>query len=241
MRSPLEQFKIVPYIRIYNNYYDFTISNYTFFLILSIIISIYFIYNRNNIISNKKEKIGELIYIKIEEIIKDMIGKTKYIPIIYSIFIMILINNIIGLIPYSFTITSHIIYTIYMSITIIIGITILGIRKHKWKFINLFVPSGLSNSSSTKYIIPLIFIIEIISYLSRIISLSVRLTANMISGHLLLHIITNFGIHLSIFLFFIPIFLLFPIYILEFAVCLIQSYVFTILFVSYIKDVEYLH
>lgn len=239
MYSPLEQFKAIANNRIYNNIYDISISNYTIYTIISIIISIYIIYNKRNIISNRREKIGEIIYIRVEEIIKDMIGETRYIPMIYSIFIMILINNIIGLIPYSLTITNHIIYTIYISSTIMIGVTIRGIIKHRIKFFNLFIPSGLTGN--TIYIIPLIFIIEIISYVSRVISLSVRLSANMISGHLLLHIITNFGIHLSIYLSIIPILLLFPIYILELAVCIIQSYVLGILIVSYIKDVEYLH
>lgn len=239
MYSPLEQFKAIPSYRLYNNLYDLSISNYTIYTILSIIICIYIIYNSNKIISNRREKIGEILYNKVEEIVIDMIGITKYIPIIYSIFIMILINNIIGLIPYSLTITNHIIYTIYMSTTIIIGITIRGIQKHGIGFLRLFIPSGLTGN--TIYILPLIFIIEIISYISRIISLSVRLSANMISGHLLLHIITNFGIQLSIYICIIPILLLFPIYILELAVCIIQSYVFAILIVSYIKDVEYLH
>lgn len=239
MYSPLEQFKAIYIYRIYNNIYDITISNYTIYSILSIIIGIYIIRNSKKIISSRREKIGELLYKRIEEIIIEMIGKTKYIPMIYSIFIMILINNIIGLIPYSLTITNHIIYTIYISSSIIIGITIRGIEKHRIKFFRLFIPSGLTGN--TVYILPLIFIIEIISYISRIISLSVRLSANMISGHLLLHIITNFGIHLGILFSIIPILLLFPIYILEFAVCLIQSYVFAILIVSYIKDIEYLH
>jgi ATP synthase subunit 6 len=241
MNSPLEQFKLVPYIRLYNNYYDLTISNYTYFLFISTIFALFIIYNSKYIISNKREKIGEILYIKIEEIIRDMIGKTKYLPLIFSLFIFVLLNNLLGLIPYSFTVTSHIIYTGFMSLSIIIGITILGFSKHKWNFFSLFVPAGLSQSSSTKYIIPLIFIIEIISYISRIISLAVRLTANMISGHLLLHIITNFGVHISLLLFSLPLLLLFPIYILEFAVALIQSYVFIILTISYIKDIEYLH
>lgn len=239
MYSPLEQFKVIPNIRLFNLNYDLTISNHTIFNIISILISIYIIYNTPGILSNKREIISKLLYIRIENIIREMLGKTKYIPLIYSIFIMILINNIIGLIPYSYTITSHIIYTIYISSIIIIGTTYIGIVKHKLNFYKLFIPSGLTGG--TIYIIPLIFIIEIISYISRIISLSVRLTANMISGHLLLHIITNFGIHLSIYLLVIPILLLLPIYILEFAVCIIQSYVFTILIISYIKDVEYLH
>lgn len=94
-----------------------------------------------------------------------MLGITRYIPFIFSIFILILINNLIGLIPYSYTITSNLIYTIYISTTIIIGITIRGITKHNIKFFLLFIPSGLSGN--TVFIIPLIFLIEFISYLDR--------------------------------------------------------------------------
>lgn len=238
--SPLEQFKLVPYIRIYNNYYDISLTNTTVYILISGIIGMYIMNSRNRIISNRIERIGEMMYMKVEEIIRDMIGKTKYIPMIISIFLFILISNLIGLIPYSFTTTSHIIITLLISMGVVIGITIIGIGKHKGEFINLFIPSGL-NQGFTKYIIPLIFLIEIISYLSRIVSLSVRLTANMISGHLLLHIVTNFGLHLSIFLYFLPILLLFPLFILELGVAIIQSYVITVLIVSYIKDVEYLH
>ena len=238
--SPLEQFKLVPYIRLYNNYYDLSITNSMIFLLFSSIIILSFFYNNNKIISNRIGILCELLYLKIEEIIRDMIGKTKYIPMIISIFLFTLVNNLIGLVPYSFTTTSHIIITWLISMTIVIGTTIIGISKHGRGFIRLFIPSGL-NEGVTKYIIPLIFIIEIISYLSRVISLSVRLTANMISGHLLLHIVTNFGLHLSLIFFFIPLLILFPLYILELAVAVIQSYVISVLIVSYIKDVEYLH
>lgn len=238
MYSPLEQFIVIPYIRIVDKYYDFTFSNMSIFIILSSIITYILLNSSDYIISNRKDRIVEILYIRIEETIREMIGKSKYLPLVLIIFTFIFINNIIGLIPYTMTVTSHIIYTLAFSLSIMIGTTIIGINKHGIKFFNLFIPSGLDNM---KFIIPFIFFIEVISYLSRIVSLSVRLTANMISGHLLLHVATNFGIHLSIFLFFIPIFLLFPIYILEFAVSIIQSYVFALLLVSYIKDVEHLH
>lgn len=240
MFSPLEQFKVIPYIRIYNNIYDISISNFTIFIFISFFIVIYIVYNNNYILSNNKERIGEILYIRIDEVVRDMLGISKYIPLLYSLFIFILINNLIGLIPYSFTVTSHIVYTLGISISLWIGVTIIGISKHGIRFILLFIPKGL-NKGAIKYIIPFIFIIEIVSYLSRVISLAVRLTANMISGHLLLHIITNFGLHLSIYLFFLPIIFLLPIYMLELGVCFIQSYVFTLLTISYIKDVEYLH
>ena len=168
-------------------------------------------------------------------------NKKKYIPILYTLFIFILINNILGLIPYSFTTTSHIIINITMSLSIMIGITLIGFNKYSYKFFKLFIPSGLSKGP-TKYIIPLIFCIEFISYLSRIISLSVRLTANMLSGHILLNLISSYGFKLFFpFLFFIPILILLPFILLELGIALIQSYVFTVLTCAYIKDVEQLH
>ena len=147
-----------------------------------------------------------------------------------------------------------------MSLSIIIGITIIGFKKYSFKFFKLFIPSGLSNGP-TKYIIPLIFLIEFISYLSRIISLSVRLTANMLSGHILLNLISSYGYKLVLFfpfsptseldsiftyigytnLFLIPIFILIPFILLELGIAFIQSYVFTVLTCAYIKDVEQLH
>ena len=248
MRSPLEQFLIKPVVRISNQWVDFTITNSTIYTIIAIIIIIglYNInINTNYILKNRWGSIIETIYLKIEEIGKEMIpGEYKrYIPLIISIFMFILINNVIGLIPYSFTTTAHIIFTLTMSLTIMIGVTIIGITKHKFKFINLFIPQGL-NEGFIKFIIPLIFVIEILSYLIRVISLSVRLTANLMSGHTLLKIIANFGLKYSLsfpILLIIPIFLLCAIYILEIGVAIIQAYVFALLTTTYIKDTELLH
>lgn len=185
------------------------------------------------------------IYIKIEEIVKEMIPGEyrRYIPFSIIIFLFILTNNVIGLIPYSFTTTAHFIMTITMSLTIMIGVTIIGITKHKFKFINLFIPQGL-NEGFIKFIIPLIFFIEILSYLIRVISLSVRLSANLMSGHTLLKIIANFGLKYSLafpILLIIPIGLLIAIYLLEIGVAIIQAYVFTLLTTTYIRDTELLH
>lgn len=236
--SPLEEFNIYNILRLNSKYYDITISNMTIYLIIGgIIITSIKIINNNKIKNNKWRKTINIIYNKIEEMNKDFLKFTKYLPFILYIFIFIIINNLIGIIPYSFTTTSHFIITITMSLSIIIGITLIGFYKHSFKFFYLFIPSNLN----IKIIIPLIFIIELISYLSRIVSLSVRLTTNMISGHILLHLISSFGFLLPLFLSFIPLLLLFPFFILEIAVCLIQAYVFTLLTLSYIKDVYYLH
>lgn len=249
MFSPLEQFVIKPIVRIKNNWLDLTITNSTIFIIISIalILIIYNInYNNNNkIIKTRWGIVLENLYQGIEKIIKDIIPGIykKYIPFVIIIFLFILTNNIIGLIPYSFTTTSHIILTITMSLTIMIGVTIIGISKHKFKFFKLFIPNGL-NKGAIQLIVPLIFFIEVLSYLIRVISLSVRLSANLLSGHTLLKIVANFGLkisYLSSILLIIPVLLLSIIYLLEIGVAIIQAYVFTLLTTTYIKDTEFLH
>jgi ATP synthase subunit 6 len=160
-----------------------------------------------------------------------------YYPLIINLLIFILFNNLLGLIPYSFTSTSQIIITLLLSVSIIIGVTIIGIIKHKFKFIYLFIPKGLSI-----FITPIISFIEIISYLSRVISLSIRLTANMVAGHTILTIISSFGLYFSLsfnIFFLIPLLLI--ILILEIGVAIIQAYVFAILTTTYIKDSLFLH
>ena len=254
MYSPLEQFKIKPLIVLNNNFMDITISNSTIYMIISIIGVIIIIKGAEEERVIKESyiiNILEIIYKKTEEIIKEILGKgyNRYIPIVNSIFIYILINNVIGLIPYTFTTTSHIIVTITMSLTIMIGLTMLGIYKHSYKFLTLFIPKGL-NKGFTRYLIPLIFLIELISYISRIISLSVRLAANIMSGHILLKIIANTSITaitsinskiITILVIILPVILLCGLFILETGVAIIQAYVFTLLTITYIKDVELLH
>lgn len=248
MYNPLEQFTITPMIRIYNDWIDLTITNSTIMLLISVLTILLITNSYNNkIIVNKWQRFLELTFKAIQDIVVSMLpGKSneKYIPLIMNIFLFILLNNLIGLIPYSFTTTSHIAITLTLSLAIIIGVTFIGFRKHSIGFLKLFIPSGL-NKGFIKLLIPLIFVIELISYLTRIISLSVRLTANMMSGHTLLKIIANFGLQYTSFypyvFVLIPLIILIPVVILELGVAIIQAYVFTMLTASYIKDAELLH
>jgi ATP synthase subunit 6 len=253
--SVLEQFRINPLLRIYNNYMDLTITNSTIYILISIIliyimmkISLLAIKSRI-IINNNLFTLIKISFIKTESIIIDLMNNpiiaSKYIPFLLTLFLFILFNNFLGLIPYSFTTTSHIILTLFFSLSIMIATTYIGIKKHNLiKFLGMFIPKGL-NEGKIKYLIPLIFIIELISYLFRIISLSVRLTANLLSGHTLIKILSSFGLKYTFFkpyvLLLIPILILFFLFILEFAVSLIQAYVFTLLTTIYIKDAELLH
>lgn len=178
----------------------------------------------------------ELIYINIKNI-----GKF-YIPIIFNLFLFLLFCNLIGLIPYSFTITSHLIITFSLSLILFISFNIIGIQKHKYNFLNLLLPSG-----SNFLLIPLLIPIEFISYLFRLISLSIRLFANMMAGHTLVKVIATFTwlmVNNNLLFFithFIPLFLLILLISLEFGVAIIQAYVFTILICIYINDVLHLH
>lgn len=248
MYNPLEQFTITPMIRIYNDWIDLTITNSTIMILISVLTILLITNSYNNkIIVNKWQRFLELTFKAIQDIVVSMLpGKSneKYIPLIMNLFLFILLNNLIGLIPYSFTTTSHMAITLTLSLGIIIGVTYIGFRKHSIGFLKLFIPSGL-NKGFIRILIPLIFVIELISYLTRIISLSVRLTANMMSGHTLLKIIANFGLQYTYFypyvFVLIPLIILIPVVILELGVAIIQAYVFTMLTASYIKDAELLH
>lgn len=241
IRSPLEQFSIKNIIILKNDWIDISISNSNIIMMISIsIIIIIMKLNKNNkIITDKLSYIINKMIGLIINLLMDVltIKGNKYIPWLLTLFMFILMNNIIGLIPYSFTTTSQVIITTILSTTIMIGVTIIGFKNLKLNFFKLFIPSGIP-----KGIIPLIFMIELISYISRIISLSVRLSANMISGHTILSIISTFGYQLSILpqiIILIPIIGL--IYILEIGVAIIQAYVFVILTATYIKDTTELH
>src|SRR5690606_2194676 len=110
-----------------------------------------------------------------------------YFPFIYALFILILVSNLIGMVPYSFAVTSHFVLTFFLSFTIVLGATILGFQKHGLEFFSFFVPAGCPLG-----LLPLLVLIEFISYLARNISLGLRLSANILSGHMLLSILSGF-------------------------------------------------
>jgi F-type H+-transporting ATPase subunit a len=165
-----------------------------------------------------------------------------YFPFIYTLFIFILINNIIGLVPYSFASTSHFILTFSISFTIVLGATILGFQKYGFRFFSLFVPAGCPLG-----LLPLLVLIEFISYLSRNVSLGLRLAANILSGHMLLSILSGFTYNImnSGFVFFfiglLPLTFIMAFSGLELAIAFIQAQVFVVLTCSYIKDGLDLH
>lgn len=186
-----------------------------------------------------------MMYATIHSIVINQINTKKgqkYFPFIYAIFMFILINNLIGMVPYSFASTSHFILTFSISFTIVLGATILGFQKNKLQFFSLFVPGGCPLN-----LLPLLVVIEFISYLARNISLGLRLAANILSGHMLLSILSGFTYNimtssiLSFFLGILPLAFIIAFSGLELGIAFIQAQVFVVLTASYIKDSLDLH
>src|ERR1700694_2426091 len=187
----------------------------------------------------------ESLYATIHSIVTNQINSRSgqaYFPFIYTLFIFILINNLIGMVPYSFASTSHFVVTFALSFTIVLGATILGFQKHGLEFFSLLVPSGCPLA-----LLPLLVLIEFISYLARNISLGLRLATNITAGHMLLNILSGFTytIMTSGFIFFIlsliPLAFIIAFSGLELAIAVIQAQVFVVLTSSYIKDGLDLH
>jgi F-type H+-transporting ATPase subunit a len=181
--------------------------------------------------------LAELTYQFIARMVSDNIGKEgrPYFPFIFSIFIFVLFGNLIGMIPYSFTFTSHIAVTLTMAVFIFLLVTIVAVMKHGVKFFSFFLPEGVPIILS-----PLMVIIEVISYFTRPFSLSVRLFANMMAGHTLLKVIGGFVVPLGLFG-VVPIAGLVAVMGLEFLIAFLQAYIFTILTCIYINDAIHLH
>src|SRR6201994_4610627 len=187
----------------------------------------------------------ETIYDTVNNIVVNQINKTKgqeYFPFMYILFIFILINNLIGLTPYSFASTSHFVLTFSLSFSVVLGATILGFQIHTLKFFSLFVPAGCPLA-----LLPLLVIIEFISYLARNVSLGLRLAANVLSGHMLLSILSGFTykIMTSGILYFVlgllPLVFIIAFSSLELAIAFIQAQVFVVLSCGYTKDALELH
>jgi len=254
--SPLEQFEIVPFFNLKFSstlfgFFDFSITNQTFIIFLVIFITSFLYFSILSpktytlyMIPSRFQVFVEILYKIILSIVTSNVGKEgqAYFPLVFAIFFYILSFNLIGLIPYSFTITSHIIVTLSLSLFYFIGINIICIKKQGLKFFALFLPSGVSA------VLGLLLVpIEIISFIVKPFSLAIRLFANMMAGHALLKIIAGFAWNLMgcngllFFAHFIPFVVLIPLVGLEFVVAIIQAFVFTTLCTIYLNDSLNLH
>jgi len=248
INSPLEQFEVTSLLGINApifGYLNITLTNLALYsiLILFLIISLHIMGNNDaKVLSSKWSILLESLFTSINTMVKEQIGKEIYLPFIYSLFFFILIANLTGNIPYSYAITSSIIVAIGLSVTIFIAVTVLGLSIHRLHFFAYFIPSGTPLG-----LVPLLVLIELISYISRAGSLGIRLFANIVAGHTLLKILSTFlyqmfsGSIIIAILTFIPFSIFITLIGLELAVSFIQAYIFSILVCSYIKDALELH
>lgn len=249
--SPLDQFIIRNLFSIKADLLgnlQISLTNIGLYLMIStfIIFMLYTLATNFNITTpNRWSIFNETIYSTVYSIVINQINANKgqmFFPFIFSLFIYIVINNLIGLIPYSFAPTSHFIITFSISFAVVIGATILGFQIHNLKFFSLFVPSGCPLG-----LLPLLVLIEFISYLSRAVSLGLRLGANILSGHMLLNILSGFTYNIMnsgiifFFLGLLPLSFIIAFSGLEVAIAFIQAQVFVVLTASYTKDALDLH
>lgn len=246
--SPLEQFEVTSLIGlnapILGSFF-LSLSNLGLYvgIVVFLIVGLHIMGNNEfKLIPSKWSISLESIYVSIHTIVKDNVGHEIYFPFLYSLFMFILISNLNGNIPYGYTVTTSAIVSIGLSLMIFLGVTILGLSIHGLHFFSYFVPSGTPLA-----LVPLLVLIEIISYLARAVSLGVRLFSNIVAGHTLLKILSTFlyqGFVSSLIIFIVTLipFMIFVALIgLEIAVSIIQAYVFTILTCSYLKDSIELH
>jgi len=240
--NPMHQFnvhKIGPEIKISG--IDLSFTNASLFMLISaLLITIFLLFGtrEKKIIPSKMQLISEMLYNFIAKMISDTAGKKAkpYFPFIFSLFVFILFCNMVGMLPYSFTVTSHIIVTLTFALFIFIGVTILGFFIHGFKYLRIFVPQGVP-----LILLPIITVIEIISYLSRPVSLSVRLFANMMAGHTMLKVFGGFVISLGLVGGWLPLSFSVALTGLEILVAFLQAYVFAILTCIYLNDALNLH
>ncbi len=240
--NPMTQFnvyRIGPEIKIGS--LDISFTNASLFMIISTV-AILLIFNigskKNTLLPNKIQLLAELSYTFVSKMISDTAGsKAKpYFAFIFSLFMFVLFCNMFGMIPYTFTVTSHIIVTFVLAAFIFTGVTVIGFMKHGVGYLKLFVPSGVP-----AVLLPLIVVIEIISYLSRPISLSVRLFANMMAGHTMMKVFGGFVISLGLIGGWLPLSFSVALTGLEILVAFLQAYVFAILTCIYLNDALNLH
>jgi F-type H+-transporting ATPase subunit a len=238
--SPLAQFEIKELIPVKLGGVDISFTNSALYMAIALVLITAFLLlgtRSRSVVPGRWQVAAELSYEFIAGLIRDTIGAEgrKYFPFVFALFMFILFGNLLGMTPYSFTFTSHIIVTFALAFTIFIGVTVLGFVKHGMHFFSFFLPAG------TPWVMaPLLIPIEVISYLSRPISLSVRLFANMLAGHTLLKVIAGFVGVLGL-AGVLPLALVTVLTGLEILIAFLQAYVFAILTCLYINDALHLH
>ena len=242
--DPLHQFEIVRYLDVRVEGLDFSFTNSSLWMALAVAASYFLIMagtRQHAMVPGRLQSVVEMLYEFVAGIVRDSAGKEgmRFFPLIFTLFIFILIGNMLGMVPGSFTSTSHIIVPFVMAFAVFIGVTVLGFVIHGARFLTFFVPHG-----APKAMLPLLVPIEILSYCVRPISLSVRLFVNMMAGHTMMKVFAAFVVSLGSY-YVLP--GIFPLAIavaltgFEIAVAFLQAYIFTVLTCIYLNDAIHMH
>jgi len=240
--DPIHQFQISKLIPIEIGGLDFSFTNSSLFMVATAVGAGAFLYlttSSRGLIPSRLQSVSEMSYEFVANMLRDAAGSQgmKFFPFVFSLFMFVLVANLLGMFPYFYTITSQIIVTFALALLVILTVTIYGFARHGLHFLHLFVPAGVPGA-----LVPLVAPIEVISFLSRPISLSVRLFANMLAGHITLKVFAGFVVSMSamgaagMFGAVLPLGMTVALTALEFLVAFLQAYVFTLLTCMYLND-----
>jgi len=238
--SPLHQFVIERLVPLHVGGLDLSFSNSALFMAISVAVITAFLtlsMSGAKLVPTRWQSAAELSYEFIANMIRDNVGGAgkAYFPFVFSLFMFVLFGNLIGMVPYSFTYTSHIAVTFALAAFIFIGVTLIALARHGWHFFTFFAPKGMP------LVLQMLLVpIEVISYLIRPMTLSIRLFANMMAGHTMLVIFAGFVVAMGVFG-ILPLALNVFFILLELLVAVLQAYVFTILTCIYLHDAIHLH
>ena len=228
--DPIHQFEIKNIIDLG----PFSLTNSGLWAIIAVLcVAALFLLAPKNLIPSRLQSVAESVYEFIDDMTKEVLHENArtYFPFVLTLFTFILFCNVLGLIPYSFTVTSHIIVTLALALVVFIGATIIGFIRNGFGYLKLFVPSGVP-----VVLLPLVVVIEIVSYFIRPLSLSIRLFANMMAGHMMLKVMAGFVVMLGVTAGWLPLVAMVGLYGLELLVAVLQAYVFALLTCMYLSD-----
>ena len=240
--DPISQFKVTPLLPLEIGGLDLSFTNSALFMVATVGISATFLVlttSGRGLIPTRLQSISEMLYEFIAKMLRDAAGAAgmRFFPLVFSLFVFVLVANLLGMFPYFFTVTSHLIVTFALALLVIGTVLVYGFYKHGLGFLKLFVPDGAPG-----WILPFVVVIEIISFLSRPISLSIRLFANMLAGHITLKVFAGFVVSLGALGFggiigaILPLLMTVALTGLEFLVAFLQAYVFAVLTCMYLND-----
>jgi len=241
----LSQFELTPFLGGFGQAIGFSQSNA--FMLLALGLTTVFILAaaaRGAMIPGRLQSLGEASYEFIQGMVTEQVGDEgkKYFPFVFAIFMFVLFGNLLGMLPYAFTFTSHIAVTLTLAVIVFVTVTVIALMRHGMRFFSYFFPEG-----APVWLAPIIIPVEVISYFSRVVSLSVRLFANMVAGHVMLKVFATFVVLLGglgavgPFVAILPLGVNVALVGFEFLVAFLQAYVFAILTSIYLHDAVHLH